>query len=98
MKQYLCAWFDDDKSSRDCCVIATSNRPSDVDPCLRRGGRLEREIDVTGSKLDRYKLLVSLLRAQFTGDNRGIKLRGHSVSAEDIHRVADIIADRTGKS
>ena len=69
-----------------------------MDPCLRRGGRLEREIDVTGSKLDRFKLLVSLLRAQFTGDNRGVKMRGHSVSTEDIHRVADIIADRTGES
>jgi SpoVK/Ycf46/Vps4 family AAA+-type ATPase len=28
-------------------LIGTTNRPSEVDPCFRRGGRMEIEIDLT---------------------------------------------------
>lgn len=107
-----------------------------MDPCLRRGGRLEREVDVTGSKMDRFKQLLALLGALVPkGDrgltvgalvpngDRGLSVRaiipkrdgglsvgalvpkggrslsvgGHFASTEDISRVADIVADRTGE-
>ena len=58
VKQYICTWFDrqlDDPRSARTCIIATSNRPSDVDARLRRGGRLELEIDVLGSASDRAR-------------------------------------------
>lgn len=69
-----------------------------MDPCLRRGGRLEREVDVTGSKIDRFRLLLALLGALIPkGGDRGLTVGGHFASAEDISRVADIVADRTGE-
>ena len=68
-----------------------------MDPCLRRGGRLEREVDVTGSKTDRFKLLLALLGALVPKGDRGLTVGGHFASAEDISRVADIVADRTGE-
>jgi hypothetical protein len=45
-----------------------------VDPCLRRGGRLEREVDVTGSKMDRFKLLLALLGALVPKGDRGLSV------------------------
>lgn len=68
-----------------------------MDPCLRRGGRLEREVDVTGSKMDRFKLLLALLGALIPQGDRGLTVGGHFASLEDISRVADIVADRTGE-
>ena len=58
VKQYICSWFDrqsNDLRNARTCIIATSNRPSDVDARLRRGGRLELEIDVLGSASDRAR-------------------------------------------
>ena len=75
-------------------MIATTNRPSDVDPRLRRGGRFEREIDVTGCKADRVKLLSTLLVALSTKSRGQL---GDSVQGGVIDRVANSIADRTGK-
>ena len=102
IKQYLCDWFDTQSSSSgsgsgssalpSLCVVATSNRPADVDPRLRRGGRLEREIDVTGSKADRSKQISALLTPLLTAE------RGWPGMREDIVTVADLIADRTGKA
>ena len=106
IKQYLCDWFDTQSSSSSSssssgsgssalpslCVVATSNRPADVDPRLRRGGRLEREIDVTGSKADRSKQISALLTPLLTAE------RGWPGMREDIVTVADLIADRTGKA
>eukprot|EP01041_Mallomonas_annulata_P004596 gene4596-9132_t len=43
-------------------IFGTSNRAEDVDPVLRRGGRLEMEIEVSGSGVgDRSRLIKSLL-------------------------------------
>ena len=39
-----------------CAMSATSNRPAEVDACLRRGGRFEKEVDVLeSSEDDRYR-------------------------------------------
>jgi hypothetical protein len=109
IKQYLCDWFDTQSSSSgssssssssssaapNLCVVATSNRPADVDPRLRRGGRLEREIDVTGSKTDRSKLLLALLSPLLTPEQGW---QCWSSMREDVVTVVDLIADRTGNS
>ena len=58
VKQYICTWFDrqsEDPCNARTCIIATSNRPADVDARLRRGGRLELEIDVLGTASDRAR-------------------------------------------
>ena len=65
IKQYICTWFDrqsDDPRNARTCIIATSNRPSDVDARLRRGGRLELEIDVLGSASDRARYSTTCTR------------------------------------
>ena len=110
IKQYLCSWFDTSSDSPEnsdndppaasgahpCsyCVIATTNRPADVDPRLRRGGRLEREIEVSGCKADRVKLLTTLLAA--LSSRLGGQL-GDATQGGAIECVASNIADRTGK-
>ena len=38
-------------SSISTVMLATTNRPADVDACFRRGGRLDREVDVLGSSV-----------------------------------------------
>ena len=42
LKRRLCQWMDSDlpAASHYLCVVATSNRPEDVDLCFRRGGYL----------------------------------------------------------
>jgi len=44
------------------CIVATSNRAADVNPLLRRGGRLERTVHITTSPEDRRVLLHGLLQ------------------------------------
>lgn len=66
MKQYLYGWFDRQSrrnwSGSNEYVVATSNCADDVDVGFRRGGRLEKEIDVSMSPADREALLSSLLQ------------------------------------
>jgi SpoVK/Ycf46/Vps4 family AAA+-type ATPase len=53
VKALVCKFMDDlADSPLKCTVIATSNRPAEVDACFRRGGRLEKEIDVLESSED----------------------------------------------
>jgi SpoVK/Ycf46/Vps4 family AAA+-type ATPase len=50
------------------CVVATTNRPDEVDPSLRRGGRLEIEVPAFMlSTEDRARLLLELLSASDCG-------------------------------
>ena len=50
------------------CVVATTNRPDEVDPSLRRGGRLEVEVPAFMlSTEDRTRLLLELLSASDCG-------------------------------
>ena len=71
LRSLLCRWFDrcgEFSETFDLfypiVVVATSNRPSDVDDSLRRGGRLEYEIDIVGNSVtDKMKILKSLLNA-----------------------------------
>ncbi|KAJ1441093.1 P-loop containing nucleoside triphosphate hydrolase protein [Ochromonadaceae sp. CCMP2298] len=49
----------------ECCVVGTSNRASDVDSCLVRGGRLERVVSVLNSPADRAAILRALLGVVF---------------------------------
>ena len=48
-------------STRRVCFVATSNRADSVDPRLRRGGRLEREVVLAPRAEDRQALLTPLL-------------------------------------
>ena len=64
IKAHLCEWFDKATNNNrgedlfrhhNVCIVGTSNRPDDIDPCLRRGGRFECEIDAIGRKEDRAR-------------------------------------------
>ena len=81
-----------------------------MDPRLRRGGRFEREIEVTGSKQDRAKLILAILLALSsqieTGSHSsaqcGVGSSGNvtclrAMERIEIERVADMVADRTGE-
>ena len=81
-----------------------------MDPRLRRGGRFEREIEVTGSKQDRAKLILALLLAlshQIGTGSHSSKQYSSGASSNltclsamdrvEVERVADMVADRTGE-
>ena len=73
IKHIICNWMDKQAQTQiqcatsgtaysPCIIIATSNRPSDVDNCFCRGGRLEKVIDISESSVvDRDRILRSLL-------------------------------------
>lgn len=91
--QALCSWFDrdneDPSAGPPACVIATSNRSEGVAPSLRRGGRLELEINITSSREDRLSMTRHLMNRQLVA--LGL------VSAEvDVDNLAGHVADRTG--
>jgi SpoVK/Ycf46/Vps4 family AAA+-type ATPase len=68
------------------CIVATTNHPEDVDTCLRRGGRLEIEIDVNSTtQSDRTLILFQLIKT-------GWPLLADGV----VRRVANVIAQETG--
>ena len=103
VKQHLCAWFDRRGEGRGArvCVVATSNRPADVDTRLRRGGRLEREIDVMASASDRARLIETQLLALFRMNGGGSGESGGSEGTavptrQDINEAAGIVAEKTG--
>lgn len=89
----LCSWFDRHHMTGSlgppACVIATSNRSEGVSPLLRRGGRLELEINITSSRDDRLSITRHLLKqAALTHSLAG--------DAEDVEGVVKHVADRTG--
>lgn len=65
IKQHIFSYYDQQKdlSNLNWCMIATSNRSQDVDPCFRRGGRFEKEIEVMSNRDDRYQLVQTFLHA-----------------------------------
>ena len=73
IKKLICNWMDSEAVKRfqlttfhffPTIVIATTNMRSDVDPCFCRGGRLEKEIDISESSVaDREKILSELLQS-----------------------------------
>lgn len=83
------------KSKRSHCILATTNCSADVDIRLRRGGRLEREIDVMISTYDREILLCALIQhvlmvilpVRFTRDGAAAKV---------AKAAAKIVSLRTG--
>ena len=83
------------------CIIATSNRPEDIDLRLRRSGRLEQEIEVICARQDRVGLLYTMLIQALTplrslfGHNSDPS--GADLSLEDhISTITEEIIDRLG--
>ena len=80
-----------------CCVIATTNRPDDVDARLRRGGRLGLELEVAVTRADRVSLLRSLLG---DGCRRLVAAGAMEVSDEAVEcmveKVVELVVDRLG--
>jgi len=96
--QLLCEWLDaqgrlhspkrgESAPTNNVCIIASTNHTSQVDKRLRRGGRLERELEVHVSSHDRKVLLTGLV-AHALG---GMASAQHVASA-----AAETIALRTG--
>ena len=98
IKRYICSWWNSSvhTTHRPCCLIATSNRPSAVDPALRRGGRLELELQVTpaaaSAQSDRKILLKSSIERIVEA------LRTADVCSDDIcvDNIAEAVAISTG--
>ena len=74
------------------CVIATTNRAQDVNSSLRRGGRLEMEINVTSTREDRLSLVQFLLKQLFTS----LVANFRSETEVEIGKLAVYVSDRTG--
>ena len=80
------------------CIIATSNRPEDIDLTLRRSGRLEQEIEVICARQDRVGLLYTMLiqalvplRSLFDHNS------DHDMALEDhVRTITEGIIDRLG--
>ena len=89
------------QSAVSTCIIATSNRPEDIDLRLRRSGRLEQEIEVICARQDRVGLLYTMLIQALTSLR---SLFGHNsdpseadLSLEDhISTITEGIIDRLG--
>ena len=97
IKQFICSWFDahpmlEVEGSVECCIIGTTNRLTDVDFSLRRGGRFEIELEVSSainsSASDRKAILLPLV--QETCETL------HQDSDIDYDTVAGAIANATG--
>jgi transitional endoplasmic reticulum ATPase len=73
-------------------LVGTSNRSGDIDPCLRRGGRLEHEIAVLNTQQDRGTLLQGLLAKVFGEDSGGAIF----LWPEDLAALSDKMAMQTG--
>ena len=104
----MCSWFDvqedlsrgaavgSEAPGRErvpCCVVGTSNRTEDVDACLRRGGRLELELEVVGRRQDRVSILAAVLLTAFGGGPVTVE---EGVSQQVADNVAHLMADKTG--
>lgn len=95
----LCRWFDrlNNNSSNhaqqavNCCVLATTNRPEDVDTRLRRGGRLEREIEVMTTRTDRTHILIHSFKTIFQQ-----YLSDQLLIEDDVFKLIQCYGDRLG--
>ena len=89
------------QSAVSTCIIATSNRPEDIDLRLRRSGRLEQEIEVICARQDRVGLLYTMLIQALTPLR---SLFGHNSDPSDadlslevhISTITEGIIDRLG--
>eukprot|EP01035_Chromulina_nebulosa_P020605 gene20605-26716_t len=72
-------------SNKSCFLIGTTNRPQDIDPCLRRGGRFDKEITVTTTKEDRRIISFKLLKVIYA-----------NTLDKELHELSDKIAESTG--
>lgn len=93
----LCNWLDaqsrslgrgvvGERADTTRCIVATTNHAAQVDPRLRRAGRLEREVEVTITSDDRRALLTGLTAHVFCGG--GVGGGGGSGDNGEIWRVA----------
>ena len=57
-------------------IIATSSKPNDIDPALRRPGRLDREIELGAPNVEERSAILSVLLDT---------LKVHVVDSSDIH-------------
>lgn len=96
VKVLLCNWMDGlnngatNRVAHKVAVVATSNRSSDVDPTLRRGGRLEIEYEVeAGGVADRVRMLQGLLTSPSC-------LLSESFSGADSADLLEALAETTG--
>lgn len=80
------------------CLVGTSNRSGDIDPLLRRGGRLEHEIAVLNTQEDRRCLLESLLSKAFgeSEDSTAGTADSPVLREECVSLLADKVAMQTG--
>nr|CAH7716451.1 unnamed protein product [Callosobruchus chinensis] len=70
--------LDELKFNENVFIIATTNKPDSIDPCFRRCGRLDREIEIpTPSPASRKAILAQLL-SKVSND----------VDQQDLHNVA----------
>jgi SpoVK/Ycf46/Vps4 family AAA+-type ATPase len=112
IKQYLCRWLDQQSASSSareadavaCCLVGTSNRSSDIDPALRRGGRFENEVAVSNTPQDRCHLLRGLLRSRLgitasdAGGAQQVQRDSHILKLSDasVEILAEMISMQTG--
>lgn len=93
IKRVLCGWMD---TVMNCgywsSVVGTTNNINDVDPCFRRGGRLERDlICATTTESDRQQLLYSmLLKHNYLKGNIG------KIEETELLHIVSTIAHSTG--
>ena len=80
-----------------CCLVATSNRPADVDPLFLRGGRLELEVAVANAPSERAELLktffTSAISSPLSGDmiDSMAQITGGYVAADLFALVREMI-------
>lgn len=76
-------------------LVGTSNRSGDIDPVLRRGGRLEHEIAVLNTQEDRRCLLQSLFGRVFSAED-AIGTGAPFLWESEVSALADKVAMQTG--
>lgn len=103
IKSALCSWLDTlpevlkssgNTAGHTVALIGTTNKPNAVDMCLRRGGRLDREVIlVSNSPADRSKLIELRLRSAV---GLGAEAGEAETDTDIISRVASTVGQSTG--
>lgn len=108
LKATLCKWMDRQLVAKRCCgveggsrlrrtgvaVVATTNRPNDVDAKLRRGGRLDMEIDVLATGPSDRVVLVEYYIKYCLGLHR-VDVEG-VLGSRKILQLSEEIGQKTG--